>query len=176
MPSYFQAYVFPPLARFWRINPHHRRYGVKDFYEKGYYSALASLPGNLFSFWGMDRFGRKPLMFTSLLLSSVVAGCMYATRSGDALVLLFCLLNAVSVVAWNALDCVSTEAYPTSIRGFAFGLLAAAGRLASASGQLMHIDGATGSIPLAISCVVLGVGAVSSLIIPFTSGAHLVDE
>jgi VNT family MFS transporter (synaptic vesicle glycoprotein 2) len=123
----------------------------------------------------MDRFGRKPLMFTSLLLSSIVAGCMFATSSGDALVFLFCLLNAVSVVAWNALDCVSTEAYPTSIRGFAFGLLAASGRLASASGQLVHIDGATSSAPLAISCVVLAVGAFSSLKIPFTSGANLVD-
>jgi MFS family permease len=153
-----------------------RSYGVKDFYEKGYYSALASLPGNLFSFWGMDRFGRKPLMFVSLLLSSVVAGCMYATTSGDALVVLFCMLNAVSVVAWNALDCISTEAYPTSIRGFAFGLLAACGRLASASGQLVHIDGATSDLPLAISCVVLGIGAISSLKIPFVSGANLADE
>lgn len=158
------------------VTPSVHSYGVKDFYEKGYYSALASLPGNVFSFWGMDRFGRKPLMFVSLLLSSVVAGCMYATRSGDALVLLFCLLNAVSVVAWNALDCVSTEAYPTSIRGFAFGLLAASGRLASASGQLVHIDGATSSVPLAVSCIVLGIGAITSLKIPFTSGAHLADE
>ena len=114
-------------------------------------------------------------MFTSLLLSSIVAGCMFATSSGDALVFLFCLLNAVSVVAWNALDCVSTEAYPTSIRGFAFGLLAASGRLASASGQLVHIDGATSSAPLAISCVVLALGAFSSLKIPFTSGANLAD-
>ena len=179
------AYGCPPIFRRMRPPPPllacaftsiMRSYGVKDFYEKGYYSALASLPGNLFSFWGMDRFGRKPLMFVSLLLSSVVAGCMYATTSGDALVVLFCMLNAVSVVAWNALDCISTEAYPTSIRGFAFGLLAACGRLASASGQLVHIDGATSDLPLAISCVVLGIGAISSLKIPFVSGANLADE
>jgi hypothetical protein len=114
-----------------------------DFYEKGYYSALAFLTGNLFSFMGMDRFRRKPLIFVSLLLSSVVTGYVYATRTEDALVLLFGFLNAVFMVAWTALHCVNTEACPTSSRRFAFGLLAASSRLASASGQLEQMNGAT---------------------------------
>lgn len=48
-----------------------------------------------------------------------------------------CALNAASTCTWNALDCLSTESFPTSLRTTAMGLLAASGRIGSIAGQFI---------------------------------------
>jgi len=44
--------------------------------------------------------------------------------------------NMVSVGAWNSLECLLTESYPTEIRTLASGVLHSSGRLASFLAQL----------------------------------------
>ena len=116
----------------------------------------------------MERVGRKSILTASLLLACAAAvGFRYA-NSEATILLAACTLNAVSTCSWNALDCLSTESFPTGLRTSALGLLAAMGRLGSIAGQFVFgslVEGNTNAL-LVLSGVVLGSGALASLALP----------
>ena len=57
-------------------------------------------------------------------------------RSALLTVIVACLLDGVSVGAWNTLSLVSAESFPTSLRASSGGVLTAAGRVGSIVGQV----------------------------------------
>jgi MFS family permease len=105
----------------------------------------ANLPGNIISSLLVDRIGRKAVLSWSLVLACCAAAAFPFAHSEWSVLLCACLLNAASTCTWNALDVLSTEAFPTSLRATAMGVLAATGRVGSMSGQfvfgsLIHVS------------------------------------
>jgi hypothetical protein len=68
-----------------------------------------------------------------------------------------CLFNFVSVSAWNALDCISAETFPTAQRASAMAVLAAVGRLGSTVAQFVNgwLMAAGAPAPLLLCCALM---------------------
>lgn len=52
----------------------------------------------------------------SLLVSSLSVFLIYLVKTKVHTLLLSCVFSGVSVIAWNALDVLGTELYPTQLR------------------------------------------------------------
>ena len=140
--------------------------------QDSFLAAAANLPGNILSAVLMDYLnnGRKMVLVYSLIAACLcVVAFRFATNSGEvAIVLAVCCLNAVSTCSWNALDCLSTESFPTGLRTTAMGFLAAQGRLGSIAGQFVFgslVDSERDAL-LALSSCVLAAGAVGAILLP----------
>lgn len=111
-----------------------------DAYESAFLTVAANAPGNLFAMALADRVGRKTQLAGSTGVSAVVGVCFaFATTPTGALTAA-CFFNAISVGAWNSLDCLSAESFPTSLRGTALAVLAAVGRLGSTAAQFYNSE------------------------------------
>ena len=107
-----------------------------DVFQDAFVVAAANLPGNIAAALLLDRAGRKPVLVGSLLLACAATVAFAFARSEGAAVAAACLMNAISVGSWNALDALSVEMFPTQLRTSSMGILAAAGRTGSILGQL----------------------------------------
>jgi MFS family permease len=149
-----------------------------DVYEDAFFVPAANLPGNIAAALLMDRVGRKNLLGGSMLVACGMALVFALSKTATLTVIAACLLNAVSIGAWNALDCLSTESFPTSLRNGAMGVLAACGRLGSIAGQFVFaalID----DVPLLLSlaAAILFLGAIAGFLFPRESaGAQLLED
>lgn len=147
-------------------------------YQDSFLVAAANLPGNIVATALMDVVGRKALMNYSLV-GACLCTVFFAVAKSEALVVTAaCLLNAVSVGCWNALDCLSTESFPTRLRTSSMGFLAASGRVGSIVGQFVFGAMVSVSVPalLGTAAGVLALGAVAGFLLPAEpSGKHLAD-
>jgi len=140
-----------------------------DAYQDAFIVNAANLPGNVVSALLMDRLGRKGVLVGSLLASCASAVAFSFARTEATVLLASCSLNAMSTCSWNALDCLSTETFPTGLRTSAMGVLAATGRLGSIAGQLVFgalLDASTTVVLLCLAGGVLGAGALTALALP----------
>jgi len=149
-----------------------------DPYQDAFLVQAANLPGNILSSFLVERIGRKKVLSYSLVFACIAAIGFPFAKTEVVVVLCACLLNAASTMSWNALDCLSTESFPTSLRSTAMGLLAATGRIGSIIGQfifgaLIHVSlfallGVAGAILLS--------GALAAMLLPKeNSGERLKD-
>jgi MFS transporter, putative metabolite:H+ symporter len=126
----------------------------------------------------LDRVGRRATLVGSMLGSAVCAVGFAFARSETTVLVASCLLSAVSVGSWNALDAMSVEYFPSGMRSSAMGTLAATGRLGSILGQvgfgLFVSDSVT--VLLVITSILLGVGAVAGLLLPFDTAGKALDD
>lgn len=139
-----------------------------DVYQDSFLVTAAYLPGNVVSAVLMERIGRRGVLAVSLLLACLSALCFPFATSEATVVLAACVLNAVSTCSWNALDVLSAESFPTSLRTTAIGLLAATGRLGSIAGQWIFgslIDVSVVAL-LSSAGLFLGIGAIAAWLLP----------
>ncbi|EKX55521.1 hypothetical protein GUITHDRAFT_62632 [Guillardia theta CCMP2712] len=101
-------------------------------YQTAVLVALSNLPGNILSLLLVDVIGRNTLLSVSMFLSALSAIGAWLSKDGVATGIFFCIFNGVSVVGWNILDILSTEMFPTALRGVAMGLLSSLGRISAA--------------------------------------------
>ena len=139
-----------------------------DEFQDAFLVQAANLPGNVISSLLVDRVGRKGVLAWSLVFACAAAVAFPFARTEWTVVLCACLLNAASTCSWNALDCLSTESFPTSLRATSMGLLAATGRLGSVVGQF--IFGALIHVSLfallGVAGAVLLLGALAGALLP----------
>lgn len=149
-----------------------------DPYQDAFLVAAANLPGNLLSAILMERLGRKPVLSISLFFACISAIALPFAKSEWQVVAAACLLNAVSTCSWNALDCLSTEVFPTSLRTTAMGLLSAVGRIGSIVGQLVFGNLIHKSVVLLLvsAGVVLAVGAIAAAMLPKEMMGQALDD
>uniref|UniRef100_A0A8C6WWR7 Synaptic vesicle glycoprotein 2 n=2 Tax=Neogobius melanostomus TaxID=47308 RepID=A0A8C6WWR7_9GOBI len=151
-------------------------YPVKTaVYKEGFYVAASNLPGNIFTILMMDSIGGKALLFCSLILSSVSVFLIYVVKTKAHSLLLSCIFGGVSVVAWNALDVLCTELYPTHLRSSALGFFTGVGRIAAIManvvfGQLVDTNCA---VPVLLVSGLLLVGGLAALLLPQTKQTAL---
>lgn len=108
-----------------------------NIYQTSFYVSIANLPGNVLAAWATERFGRKFTLVGSCFASGLAVFCIWFVGSPAGVTLFACLFAAVSVGAWNALDVVAVELFPTPMRTTAFGVQAAAGRLGAVVGNAL---------------------------------------
>ncbi|XP_067871469.1 synaptic vesicle glycoprotein 2C isoform X2 [Heterodontus francisci] len=151
-------------------------YPVKTVvYKEGFIIAAANLPGNILTILLMDLLGGKLLLCASLFLSGLSAFFIWEVKTKTQSLIVSCLFSGISVVAWNSLDVIGLELYPTQLRSSALGVLTGISRIASilgnvAFGQLVDMN-CTATILLV--AVLFFIGSLSSLKLPNTKHMEL---
>ncbi|KAK5927619.1 hypothetical protein CgunFtcFv8_012756 [Champsocephalus gunnari] len=151
-------------------------YPVKTaVYMEGFIVAASNLPGNIFTILIMDTTGGKPLLAVSLMVSSVSVFFIYLVQTKAQSLLLSCIFSGVSVIAWNSLDVLGTELYPTQIRSSALGFFTGVGRVAAIMGNIgfgMLVD-TNCAVPILLVSALLLTGGLVALLLPQTKHSEL---
>ena len=112
-----------------------------------YYNALifncANLPANLLSVLLMDRWGRRNMLLTSAMTAACTllvfaAFASLPTPPTLGIVLSACVYQGFTTVAWNTIDTMTAERFPTKIRSTGLGVAAASGRVGAAAAQFVN--------------------------------------
>ncbi|XP_041650910.1 synaptic vesicle glycoprotein 2C [Cheilinus undulatus] len=151
-------------------------YPVKTaVYMEGFIIAASNLPGNLFTILMMDSTGGKVLLSSSLLVSSLSVFLIYVVQTKYQSLILSCVFSGVSVVAWNALDVVGTELYPTQLRSSALGFFTGVGRVAAIMGNVVFgkLVDTNCSVPILLVATFLLTGGLMALLLPKTKQTEL---
>ncbi|XP_026221195.1 synaptic vesicle glycoprotein 2B [Anabas testudineus] len=151
-------------------------YPVKTaVYMEGFVIAASNLPGNIFTILMMDSTGGKALLSVSLLVSSLSVFLIYVVKTKAQSLILSCVFSGVSVIAWNALDVVGTELYPTQLRSSALGFFTAVGRVAAIMGNVVFgkLVDTNCAVPVLLVSMLLLTGGLVALLLPQTRQTEL---
>lgn len=151
-------------------------YPVKTaVYMEGFIIAASNLPGNIFTILVMDNMGGKVLLSCSLLVSSLSVFLIYVVKTKYQSLILSCVFSGVSVIAWNALDVVGTELYPTHLRSSALGFFTGVGRIAAIMGNVVFGDLVDTDcwVPILLVSGFLLTGGFVALLLPQTKHTEL---
>lgn len=97
-----------------------------------YFTAIitsAQIPGYFLAAYLIDKVGRKLVLFSFLLLSSLFTVLFAYSTSSDSLILWGSLMSFFNLGAWGGVYTYTPENYPTMIRGTGSGAAAAFGRI-----------------------------------------------
>ncbi|XP_013876463.1 synaptic vesicle glycoprotein 2B [Austrofundulus limnaeus] len=151
-------------------------YPVKTaVYMEGFIVAASNLPGNIFTILIMDSTGGKALLSGSLLVSSLSIFLIYVVQTKAQSLVLSCVFSGVSVIAWNALDVVGTELYPTQFRSSALGVFTGVGRVAAVMGNVVfgRLVDSNCTVPILLVSALLLIGGLVALLLPQTRQTEL---
>ncbi|XP_070687175.1 synaptic vesicle glycoprotein 2C [Pempheris klunzingeri] len=144
-------------------------------YAEGFIVAASNLPGNIFTILVMDNTGGKTLLAGSLIVSSLSVFLIYVVQTKVQTLILSCVFSGVSVIAWNALDVVGTELYPTQLRSSALGFFTGAGRVAAITGNVVfgRLVDSNCAVPVLLVSALLLAGGLVALLLPQTKQTEL---
>ncbi|KAG6938773.1 synaptic vesicle glycoprotein 2B [Chelydra serpentina] len=139
-------------------------------YLVSFLGSLSVLPGNIISALLMDKIGRIKMIGGSMLFSAVCCFFLFFGNSESAMIGLQCLFCGASIAAWNALDVITVELYPTSKRSTAFGILNGLCKLGAILGNSIFASfvGITKVVPILLASSVLVAGGLLALRLPET--------
>ncbi|KAJ0012903.1 hypothetical protein NQD34_017237 [Periophthalmus magnuspinnatus] len=145
-------------------------YSAYWVYFVNFLGTLAVLPGNIVSALLMDKIGRLSMLGGSMVLSGISCFFLWFGTSESMMIFMLCLYNGLSISAWNSLDVVTTELYPTDRRCTGFGFCNAMCKLAAVLGNLIFgsLVGITKAIPILLASSVLVGGGLIGLRLPDT--------
>lgn len=149
---------------------------LEDVYFNALLFALANLPGNLFTAFFMDRAGRSQILVGSILSASLslLSFAYFANTPDDetppstlGVVLSACSFQCFTIAAWNTIDVMTTELFPTTVRSTGMGVCAASGRIGALIAQF--VNGALVGRPvrlLVVASITLAIGATTPFFLP----------
>ncbi|XP_077571697.1 synaptic vesicle glycoprotein 2C-like isoform X1 [Stigmatopora nigra] len=145
-------------------------YSAYWVYFINFLGTLAVLPGNIVSALLMDKTGRLSMLGGSMVLSGISCFFLWFGTSESMMIFMLCLYNGLSISAWNSLDVVTTESFPTDRRGTGFGFCNALCKMAAVLGNLIFgsLVGITKAIPILMASSVLVGGGLVGLRLPDT--------
>ncbi|KAM8962290.1 synaptic vesicle glycoprotein 2C isoform 2-T2 [Pelodytes ibericus] len=145
-------------------------YSAYWIYFVNFLGTLAVLPGNIVSALLMDKIGRLTMLGGSMVLSGISCFLLWFGTSESMMVGMLCVYNGLTISAWNSLDVVTVELYPTDKRATAFGFLNASCKAAAVFGNLIFgsLVGITKAIPILLASTVLVCGGLVGLRLPDT--------
>ncbi|KAF4803024.1 hypothetical protein TURU_019903 [Turdus rufiventris] len=91
-------------------------YSAYWIYFVNFLGTLAVLPGNIVSALLMDRIGRLTMLGGSMVLSGISCFFLWFGTSESMMIGMLCLYNGLTISAWNSLDVITVELYPTDRR------------------------------------------------------------
>ncbi|XP_047451704.1 synaptic vesicle glycoprotein 2C [Mugil cephalus] len=151
-------------------------YPVKTaVYMEGFIIALSNLPGNIFTILMMDSIGAKALLVCSLMVSSLSVFLIYVVQTKAQSLILSCIFSGVSVIAWNALDVLGPELYPTQLRSSSLGFFTGVGRVAAIMGNIVFgkLVDSNCAVPVLLVSGLLLTGGLVALLLPQTKQTEL---
>ncbi|OXM87101.1 MFS transporter [Paenibacillus rigui] len=98
---------------------------------------LAQLPGYFTAAYLIERYGRKFVLVTYLLLTAASAIWFGSAETEGGLIAAGILLSFFNLGAWGAMYAYTPELYPTSIRSTGVGLAASFGRIGGIIGPYL---------------------------------------
>ncbi|XP_057554333.1 synaptic vesicle glycoprotein 2C isoform X2 [Hippopotamus amphibius kiboko] len=106
----------------------------------------------------------------SMVLSGISCFFLWFGTSESMMVGMLCLYNGLTISAWNSLDVVTVELYPTDRRATGFGFLNALCKAAAVLGNLIFgsLVSITKAIPILLASTVLVCGGLVGLRLPDT--------
>uniref|UniRef100_A0A8D1FNZ9 Synaptic vesicle glycoprotein 2C n=1 Tax=Sus scrofa TaxID=9823 RepID=A0A8D1FNZ9_PIG len=145
-------------------------YSAYWIYFVNFLGTLAVLPGNIVSALLMDRIGRLTMLGGSMVLSGISCFFLWFGTSQSMMIGMLCLYNGLTISAWNSLDVVTVELYPTDRRATGFGFLNALCKAAAVLGNLIFgsLVSITKAIPILLASTVLVCGGLVGLRLPDT--------
>ncbi|CAI9580134.1 unnamed protein product [Staurois parvus] len=145
-------------------------YSAYWIYFVNFLGTLAVLPGNIVSALLMDKIGRLTMLGGSMVLSGISCFLLWFGTSESMMVGMLCVYNGLTISAWNSLDVVTVELYPTDKRSTGFGFLNALCKAAAVLGNLIFgsLVGITKAIPILLASTVLVCGGLVGLRLPDT--------
>ncbi|XP_007437194.1 synaptic vesicle glycoprotein 2C isoform X1 [Python bivittatus] len=145
-------------------------YSAYWIYFVNFLGTLAVLPGNIVSALLMDRIGRLTMLGGSMILSGISCFFLWFGTSGSMMIGMLCLYNGLTISAWNSLDVITVELYPTDRRATGFGFLNALCKAAAVLGNLIFGSFVviTKSVPILLASTVLVCGGLVGLRLPDT--------
>jgi len=155
--------------------------GLTNIYRQSLYFALANIPGNIAAAFLVDWVGRKALLFGSMTSAALSLGlAAHGAREADArqlqVILSSSLFHSFLVMGWCSLSVMTSESFPTSIRGTGMGVCGGVGRLAGILVQYVNgafIDKPVVLLLTAASCLMAGAFAPIVLKMPDMTNKHL---
>ncbi|XP_014669036.1 PREDICTED: synaptic vesicle glycoprotein 2C-like [Priapulus caudatus] len=149
--------------------------GSDELYINSLLVAASSLPGNVIAFAFMDTLGRRWLLAGSMVTCSLLVFFIWFIKNKLQNLILSCLFSAVSIMAWNSIDVLGTELFPTGVRATAFGFSLAFARVGAIMGNVVfgQLIDVNCTIPILLVVGFLSVGGLSGLLFPDTIGIFL---
>ena len=122
---------------------------LSNVYFNALLFAAANLPGNILAGALLDRIGRRRLLTLAMGCSalSLIIFAHYSQVRPDVdvpnantamIVLSACSFQAFSIAAWNAIDTITGEEFPTSVRSTGLGICTASGRIGALIAQFVN--------------------------------------
>ncbi|KIL34360.1 major facilitator transporter [Cohnella kolymensis] len=99
--------------------------------------SIAQLPGYFTAAYLVEKFGRKFVLVTYLLLTAASAIWFGNADTSGMLIAAGCCLSFFNLGAWGAMYAYSPELYPTSVRSTGVGLAASVGRIGGVIGPYL---------------------------------------
>jgi len=139
-----------------------------NIYISVFVSNLSNIPGNILSVFSVDIIGRRATLGGSMIISAISVFFIFLITNGTSVIIMSCLFAGLSIPAWNALDILSAELFPTKLRATAMGFIMIVGRLGAIFGNLVFGEFITLStaIPLITSAACLLIGGISCFFLP----------
>jgi VNT family MFS transporter (synaptic vesicle glycoprotein 2) len=146
---------------------------LENVYMNALLFAFSNLPGNIVSAICMDRIGRTKMLIFSVLFAagSLILFALFAhddtSINASGIVVSACCFQAFTIAAWNTIDCMTSELFPTSVRSTGMGVCAASGRIGAMIAQF--VNGALVSHPvrlLLVASFTLLLGAMTPCLLP----------
>ncbi|XP_072138412.1 synaptic vesicle glycoprotein 2C isoform X2 [Mobula birostris] len=111
----------------------------------------------------------------SLFLSGLSVFFIWEVKTKSQSLIMSCVFSAISVIAWNSLDVIGLELYPTHLRSSAFGVFSGISRIASilgnvAFGQLVDVNC---TVPILLVALILFIGSLAGLKLPHIKNKEL---
>ena len=141
---------------------------------------IAQLPGYFTAAYFIEKFGRKFVMITYLVLTAMSAAWFGNADSAGMLVAAGICLSFFNLGAWGGLYAYTPELYPTSVRSTGVGLATSVGRIGGVIapflvGYLVQHDIRISSIFMMFFVIIL-IGAIGVLLLGTeTKGKELTD-
>ncbi|XP_063170289.1 synaptic vesicle glycoprotein 2B [Candoia aspera] len=139
-------------------------------YLVSFLGSLSVLPGNIISALLMDKLGRIKMIGGSMLISAVCCFFLFFGESESAMIGWQCLFCGTSIAAWNALNVITVELYPTQKRATAFGILNGICKVGAILGNSIFASfvGVIKVIPILLASSALVGGGLLALRLPET--------
>lgn len=153
---------------------------VKSF-EYVLIMTLAQLPGYFTAAYFIEKFGRKFVIITYLVMTAVSAAWFGNSTSVGMLITSGLFLSFFNLGAWGGLYAYSPELYPTKVRTTGVGLATAVGRVGGVIAPLlvgvMVSNGVGINLIFMMFFAVILIGALAVLVLgKETKGMELIDE
>ncbi|MFC4770305.1 MFS transporter [Effusibacillus consociatus] len=172
--SYYGIFLWLPTVM------HLKGYALIKSFEYVLIMTLAQLPGYFSAAWLIERYGRKFVLVSYLVMTAVSSYAFGYAESTAGLIISGLFLSFFNLGAWGALYAYTPEQYPTSFRTTGAGMAAAFGRIGGILGPLVigYLAAAKVSFPVIFSVffTVTLIGALAVLLLGReTRAQELVD-